>query len=525
MIKENYQFEQTLTRCCSIIKNNDKLSSDGVFDELSKILFMKNQYDRKYRTAGKGFSQEEFSQFLNHACEEITREIKEDRLVKEIKKIQVKQATLEQIIEEIDKFNLSKIPDDAKGKAYEEFVDRTLRKSVTHFFTHRPIADFMVKILDPCQGELVCDPCCGSGSFLVRTLLHLTENFQPLQCQFHRNDNEHNPIAGMTNGCIFGVDANPRMAWASKLNMIMHGGGHEGIYLGDGLLNKRGVFDGRFDVVFANPPFGGRVMKNLEILPVDCMTEEEIIDYGARMGSHAAESLRLVKNNVGRPIIELFDLGKMTKLTEVLFMERCLRLLKPGGRMGIVLPEGVLNSPKLEKARDYVEGKAKLILVASLPKEAHRHLEVDVKSSIVFLKKFTIEEETRYRRILETAKEAGSKNFAAKLKKNDRAVKDGKLNNQRQRELKARMKAEIRGIVKEEFDYEIPMVSIEKAAKGCSYDIDEYQLREIAAEYTAYRKENELWEPQAIPIALIRKKEKSSKKEEMVSSPSARIGQ
>jgi hypothetical protein len=74
------RFNHTLPRCCSIIKNNDKLSSDGIYDELSKILFMKNQYDRKYRTAGKSFSPEEFGQYLNHASEEIKREIKDNRL-------------------------------------------------------------------------------------------------------------------------------------------------------------------------------------------------------------------------------------------------------------------------------------------------------------------------------------------------------------------------------------------------------------------------------------------------------------
>jgi type I restriction enzyme M protein len=488
------RFNHTLTRCCSIIKNNDKLSSDGVFDDLSKILFIKNQYDRKCSLSGKGFSPEEFSQFLNHADEEIKREIKDDRLDKEVKRIQVKQTSLEQIIEEIGKLNFQELPDDVKGKAYEEFVDSTLRKSLGQFLTPRPIVDFMVKILYPCQGELICDPCCGSGSFLVKTFRHLKEKYLKQPGETHGPGLAKNHPVTMSNGCIFGIDANSRMVWTSKLNMIMHGGGHEGIHLGDGLLNKRGVFDGRFDIVFANPPFGGRVMKDLEILPIDCMTEEEITEYGIRLGPNAAESLRLVKSNVGRPILELFDLGKITILTEVLFMERCLRLLKPGGRMGIILPEGILNSDKFQKVRDYVEGKAKLLLIASLPKEAFRHLQVGVTAGIVFLKKFTIEEETRYHRISNAAKEAVSKKFAAEIGKTGRPVKDRKQDNRRKRELAARMEAEIRSIVKDEFDYEITVISIEKAAKGCSYGIDENQLHEIVDEYTAYRKKNKLWD-------------------------------
>jgi hypothetical protein len=125
---ENDLFKQALLSCKSILFTNDKLSSDGIFDELSKILLMKNQYDRKCRMSGKGFSPEEFSQYLNHAPEEITREMKDDRLVKEIKKIQVKQTTLEQIIKEIGKFNLSEMPDDVKGPAYQELMSKTLGK-------------------------------------------------------------------------------------------------------------------------------------------------------------------------------------------------------------------------------------------------------------------------------------------------------------------------------------------------------------------------------------------------------------
>jgi type I restriction enzyme M protein len=498
MITKKDSLKQVLLNCRSIMVSNDKLSPDGIYDELSKILFLKNQHDHKCRMAGKSFSKEEFRLRLNNAPEEIRKELEDDRLAKEIKKVQIKQTSLTQIIDELAKFDLSEIPCDLKGKAYKEFADMALIPSLATLFTPLPIVDFMVQILDPRPGELVCDPCCGSGSFLVKTFLYLKEKFLKKPGDSNGQALAKDYLINMSNDCIFGVDANPRMAWASKLNMMMHGGGHEGIHWGDGLLNKRGVFDGRFDVVFANPPFGGRLMKDLTILPIDCMAEEEFIDYGVRMGTNAAELLRVVKNNIGMPIYKLFDLGKMTKLTEVLFMERCLRLLKPGGRMGIVLPEGVLNSDKFQEAREYVEGKAKLILIASLPKEAFRHLQVGVTAGIVFLKKFTLEEAAIYHRISTAAKEAVSKKFATEIGKAGRPVKSRKHDKQRKRELAARIKAEIRSIVKEEFDYEIPIVSIEKAAEGGIYGLDENHLHEIASEYTAYRKENKLWESSSL---------------------------
>lgn len=63
---------------------------------------------------------------------------------------------------------------------------------------------------------------------------------------------------------IYGVDANIRMARTSKMNMIMHGDGHLGVYCHDGLFNVGGVEDGKFDVILINPPFGLRIARDLE---------------------------------------------------------------------------------------------------------------------------------------------------------------------------------------------------------------------------------------------------------------------
>ena len=70
----------------------------------------------------------------------------------------------------------------------------------------------------------------------------------------------------LSSDCIFGTDANPRMARTAKMNMIMHGDGHGGVHHHDGLLNVNGIFENRFDVILTNPPFGSRVEKSLKIL-------------------------------------------------------------------------------------------------------------------------------------------------------------------------------------------------------------------------------------------------------------------
>ena len=72
---------------------------------------------------------------------------------------------------------------------------------------------------------------------------------------------ENSRMYKLSHNCIYGTDANPRMARTSKMNMIMHGDGHGGVHHHDGLLNVNGIFEERFDVILTNPPFGARIDK------------------------------------------------------------------------------------------------------------------------------------------------------------------------------------------------------------------------------------------------------------------------
>src|SRR5205823_3794805 len=98
---------------------------------------------------------------------------------------------------------------------------------------------------------------------------------------------------------------------------------------------------------------------------------------------------------------------KPNRPTEIVFVERCLQLLKPGGRLGIVLPDGNLNNPSLGWLRRWAEGKSKLLAVVSLPEETFKSADASVKASLVFLKKFTPEDEAAW--------EVAWKNAHAKL--------------------------------------------------------------------------------------------------------------
>lgn len=552
------EFSRLLFKCHNIIRNNDKLSPEAAFDEISKILFIKIRYERT-NSGTQIFSKEEFLkqkkmydavkskespdyyQFLFNKTKE---DFAKDHLFDENETIKIRENSFEQIVKELQVYNLSTTSDDVKGIAFEQFLGRTFRGELGQFFTPRTIVDFMVSVLDPQEGEYVCDPCCGSGGFLIRAFEYVREHIEnevevrkedvkkslftddysklPKKEQekidqkvidaFSKMNYEldiNNPMGRLRSlsfDCIYGTDANPRMARTAKMNMIMHGDGHGGVHHHDGLLNVNGIWEGRFDVILTNPPFGARIDKELKITEADRFTDiEKIKAYEKRYGKENYDNaLKQVNDHIDQPILDLFQIGKFSGLTEVLFIERCLNLLKPGGRMGIVLPEGVLNNTNLQKVRDFVESKAKILLIVSIPQDVFMAAGATVKPSLLFFKKFTENEAEEYNRIyIQASHEVEAKydeemtDIDAKLAKRGKEAlsKDEKKSlRARKKELVALIENEIKVLVKERFDYVIPIAEVQKAGISTTGSKIENELEPLEKEFTEYRKENKLWE-------------------------------
>ena len=552
------EFSRLLFKCHNIIRNNDKLSPEAAFDEISKILFIKIRYERT-NSGTQIFSKEEFLkqkkmydavkskespdyyQFLFNKTKE---DFAKDHLFDENETIKIRENSFEQIVKELQVYNLSTTSDDVKGIAFEQFLGRTFRGELGQFFTPRTIVDFMVSVLDPQEGEYICDPCCGSGGFLIRAFEYVREHIEnevevrkedvkkslftddysklPKKEQetidqkvidaFSKMNYEldiNNPMGRLRSlsfDCIYGTDANPRMARTAKMNMIMHGDGHGGVHHHDGLLNVNGIWEGRFDVILTNPPFGARIDKELKITEADRFTDiEKIKAYEKRYGKENYDNaLKQVNDHIDQPILDLFQIGKFSGLTEVLFIERCLNLLKPGGRMGIVLPEGVLNNTNLQKVRDFVESKAKILLIVSIPQDVFMAAGATVKPSLLFFKKFTEDEAEEYNRIyIQVSHEVEAKydeemtDIDVKLAKRGKEAltKDEKKSlRSRKKELTVLIENEIKALVKERFDYVIPIAEVQKAGISTTGAKIENELEPLEKEFAEYRKENKLWE-------------------------------
>lgn len=597
------EFTKTLRACHNIIRNNDKLSPEAAFDEISKLLFMKIRFERDNKGM-KVFTKQEYldaaqnheknvrpglkgtdlyalsyMQFLFRTTKEF---FKDDRLFDDKDEINIRENSFIQILEKLETFNLSDTQDDVKGIAFEEFLGTTFRGELGQFFTPRTIVDFMTEILDPQEGEVICDPTCGSGGFLIKAFEYVREKIEAdirskkdsLRLSIEGNDYDALPedkqvkishsidkmqaalnteldtgIEGsrmyqLSRNCIYGTDANPRMARTSKMNMIMHGDGHGGVHHHDGLLNINGIFEERFDVILTNPPFGQNVDRGQLISEADKFTDEEMKKkYKKKYGAAYDEALKQVDDHIGESLLSLYDLGNISTLTDVLFMERCLRLLKKGGRMGMVLPEGVLNNKNLQAVREYFEGKAKIILICSIPQDVFIAAGATVKPSLVFMRRFTNDEESEYANCKSEAlaevtalhqaeidkleatiakadalteslkddlKKAQTKlKQAKKDKKNTTSVEteittikkeqaDNRLNKKTaEKELKGLYKQideETKPVVKKKFDYDIPIAKIDDAGITTTGAASEgNQLPQLVDEYSAYRIQNNLW--------------------------------
>lgn len=298
---------------------------------------------------------------------------------------------------------------DVKGLAYETIVGTTLKRERGQFFTPRNIVRAMVEMLDPQPDQRVLDPSCGSGGFLVMVLDHVRHKiakdlYPDLEGEWLR-DKYNSPdvnekVLAYAQQYQFGIDFDPDLKRAARMNMVMAGDGHANIFHFNSLEYPKGNFPdiktfndavrdsvdtagdqeetdpqyytnglGCFDLIFSNPPFGAKIPIN---------------DQGILREFDLGHSWRRMANGK-----EWDKQGVATSQPpEILFIDRCYQFLKPGGRLAIVLPDGILGNPNTEYLRAWILRKFRLLGSVDLPVEAFLP-QVGVHASLLFLQKLT----------------------------------------------------------------------------------------------------------------------------------------
>jgi type I restriction enzyme M protein len=349
-------------RCHNYIAANQGLQKPEAFWELLKLIFCKIADERStelrfYATTieraglnGQAKVKARLDKLFSAVRSEFSSIFKQNEV------IELEPRVLAYIVAQLQTFSLLESDVDVKGKAYEEIVGSNLRGDRGEFFTPRNICEMAVRMVDPEPNQLILDPACGTGGFLITAMNHVLEKIEeserakrkkpdaPTDSERARTESRRQDYLKKK---IVGIDLNPNLVKAAKMNMVMNNDGSGNLYQGNALarpatwnkeLRERDLF-GKVDVIFTNPPFGAK-------LSIDAHPTLEQYDLAHVWDYDSTED----KWSLREPRVQL-----KSQSPEVLFIERCVQFLKPGkGILAIVLPDAILGSPGMAFVREWI---------------------------------------------------------------------------------------------------------------------------------------------------------------------------
>lgn len=396
--------------CHDHIYVSDGLQKQPAFFELLKVIFCKIHDERNfphplefYATAREKVSNDGRLTVFNRISK-IFEAVKAHypAIFDANDQIKLQPRSLAYIVGELQRYSFLDTHIDVKGKAYEELVGANLRGDRGEFFTPRNVQRMTVRMLDPKVGEKILDPACGTGGFLV---IAMNEVIKKLKDQSGISEQAHSWMHSALNERIreiakrdfFGIDINPDLVKATKMNMVMNNDGSGNILRQDSLLHPHqweGEFKkelakaldidsdslrspkdlAHFDIIATNPPFGSK-------LPIK--DRETLSQY--QLGHVWRET-----ETGWEPTDQL----QTSAPPEILFIERCWQFLKPGGRMGIVLPDAILGAPGLLYVRHWMIKNCRIVASIDLHPDTFQPRN-GTQTSVLILQKKTDEEINR----------------------------------------------------------------------------------------------------------------------------------
>lgn len=399
-VADNEMLKITFRRCHNFIHGNEGMPKDAAFWQFLYLIFCK-MHDENLRAKQRKAWKRRFwagpkEQFDSKGRKEIRARIEE--LFAEVKKqyknifrgnedITLSDRALAFIVSELAKYDFTRTDVDAKGVAYQELVGVNLRGDRGQYFTPRGVVKLVVEMLDPKENETLLDPACGTGGFLVATLAHMLKKFREEQDTSPGDEtsteflNVHERLKEYAAANVFGADFDPFLIRAAQMNMVLAGDGRGHIYninslefplghLADLTNAKKEIPLGSADIIATNPPFGS----DIPITDKHILEQYELAHNWESDGEGGFRNTGVPKGSVA---------------PEILFIERCIKWLKPGtGRLGIVLPDGVLGNPAAEYIRWWIMRETQVLASVDLPVEAFiAEANVNILTSLLFLRR------------------------------------------------------------------------------------------------------------------------------------------
>lgn len=376
-----------------------QLNPSEAFDELDKLIFCKIWDERKPRRMGEPYDFQIITVPKVVEKSEIKRRhIENDNLYKRVialyeegrKKdkevfrdnIRLTPEKIRTVVGYLESVNLGETDLDSKGRAFETFMGSFFRGNFGQYFTPREIVKFIVDVLPIEHDSKVLDTSCGSGGFLLYALNKIRNKATELYPNYAKDVRQHDRWFkywhDFAEKNLYGIEISEQISRAAKMNMIIHDDGHTNVITSDGLVsdetiiaktNNQGFKYGTFDFIITNPPFGSTVRQS-----------EQAYLKTYQLGKKEEDWLA-----VATPPQNTRD----GQSTEVLFIEQDYKFLKEGGYLAIVLPDGILTNSSMQYVRTQIEDWFRIVAVVSMPQTAFMANGAGVKSSVLFLKKWT----------------------------------------------------------------------------------------------------------------------------------------
>jgi len=378
------QLEAAVRRVHGIIWSGGRRDPLDAFDEWSKLLFAKviderhtpNGEPRQFQVG----TNETDTAVANRVHRLFANACREDTTIFPAEtRIDLSDSKIAQCVRTLQGMSLTRTDVDSVGAAFEQFFGTVFRGDLGQYFTRRELARFTVALLEPNHEDFVMDPTAGSGGFLLEALLQV---WHRIDREFSGQYQQERLKIDFALHRVFGIEIHSILARICKINLLLHHDGHTNIEGNRSCLDS--VFSlprlnpptDKFSIVVGNPPFGDEVQEGDE----DKLGQNRLANFHVAAGRAKVDSEHVV-------------------------LERAIEMLEPGGKLGMVLPDGLLNNQGVQsncpQVRSFLARNGKILAVVSLPDYAFRKSGAQNKTSILFYEKFTREDAESFSDLME----------------------------------------------------------------------------------------------------------------------------
>ena len=352
-----HQLEARIRRAHSLIWAGGRRDPLTAFDEWSKLLFAKVIDERTTQTGDP----RRFQIGTNETIATVATRVhslfaqacqSDPSIFPSDTRINLPDAKVSDVVRSLQEVAFTRTDVDSIGTAFEQFFGSIFRGGLGQYFTMRQLARFAVAMLDISHDDFVLDPTSGSGGFLLECLLQVWHRIDSAFAGQSRDQIQRIKY-DFANSQVYGVEVHEILTRICKINLLLHHDGHTNIEANRSVLDA--VFtnarlnppQSRFSVIVGNPPFGTEVVEG----------EDE------QLGQNRLEHFRVA--------------GGLWKVdSEQLIVERSINLLEPGGRFGLILPDGLLNNQgyrsNCPQTRSFIASQGKITAIVSFPDHAFR---------------------------------------------------------------------------------------------------------------------------------------------------------